>query len=125
MATEEEDMARLAEEAARELLHAMPVLATDEPIARSAKALDAEQGSAARLKAALQEDTSFGNLRGGWVRQRGGFTMPLSGYELPHLLINGVIGVISPPSLSSMKRGRLQNLKRARLIRTRHWPALR
>ena len=92
MATEEEDMARLAEEAARELLHAMPVLATDEPIARSAKALDAEQGSAARLKAALQEDTSFGNLRGGWVRQRGGFTMPLSGYELPHLLINGVIG---------------------------------
>ena len=97
MATEDQtegDIASLAEKAARELLEVMPTLKLANPIERGmeiSEALRAENSSAARLMAVFRDDSSFGNLHGGWIQQHGGFGMAAQGHAVPVLLINSVI----------------------------------
>ena len=105
MATEDQtegDIASLAEKAARELLEVMPTLKLANPIERGmeiSEALRAENSSAARLMAVFRDDSSFGNLHGGWIQQHGGFGMAAQGHAVPVLLINSVIDGHSTKSL--------------------------
>jgi hypothetical protein len=100
----EKDIAHLAEQAAGELLEAMPTLKAAQPIERVLAIMQAEQGGAARLKAVLSDDPSFGDLRAGWIQQRGGFGMAMQDYVLSLVLINGVIDGHSAKSLIAEAR---------------------
>ncbi len=97
MATEDQigrDIASLAERAACELLEAMPTLNAANRIERGmaiSEALSAEQSTAARLVAVFSDDPSFGDLRGGWIQQHGGYGMIVQRHMIPHQLINSVI----------------------------------
>jgi hypothetical protein len=84
----------LTEQAARELLEAEPTLKAASPTETDAAiglALRAEQGSATRLAAAFREDESFGNLRKGWIQQRGGAGIPVQAHAVPRLLISSAL----------------------------------
>ncbi len=100
----EKDIAHLAEQAAGEVLEAMPTLKAAQPILRILPILRAEQGGTARLKAVLSDDPSFGDLRAGWIQQRGGFGMAVPDHMLTLVLINGVIDGHSAKSLIAEAR---------------------
>ena len=96
------DLTKLAELAASELLEAMPALKNANPSERGmaiSQALNYERGSAARLKALLSEDVSFGDLRSGWIQQATGMGLAVQGHVLPYLLINNVVNGHSPMPL--------------------------
>ena len=95
----EKDIAHLAEQAAGELLESTPTLKAAQPIERAFAIMQAEQGGTARLKAVLSDDPSFGDLRAGWIQQRGGYGVAVQDYVLPLFLINGVIDGHSAKSL--------------------------
>lgn len=86
MATEKqtnEYIVSLAEQAVGELLEAIPALKIAPPTERSIsimQALNADQGSLARLEAAFLDDTSFGALRDGWIQLRYGFGMAVQSH---------------------------------------------
>lgn len=87
------NIADLAKQAASELLEAMPTLmaaAHFEKSNRIIQALEGGQNSAAKLKTAIHEDSSFGGLRGGWI-QGGNYGMTLEGHMLPYILINSAL----------------------------------
>ena len=87
------DIESLAKQVTGELLEAMPALRAADRIERGtaiARALSAERGSTARLKTAINDDSSFGDLRGGWV-EGGTVGRRLNDDLVPHLLINCVI----------------------------------
>lgn len=100
----EKDIAHLAEQAAGELLEAMPMLKAAQPIERFRAILQAEQGGTARLKAVLSDDPSFGDLRAGWIQQRSGCGRAVQDHMLPLFLINGVIEGHSAKSLVAEAR---------------------
>ena len=100
----EKDIAHLAEQAAGELLDAMPTLKAAQRIERALAILRAEQGGTARLKAVLSDDSSFGDLRNGWIQQGGGFGMAVQDHVLPFLLINSVIDSYSAKSVVAEAR---------------------
>jgi len=96
------DIENLAEQAARELLQAMPTLETAEPIEREFeifRALHRKQGSARTLKEVFSNDSSFGDLRDGWIQQGGGLETEVERWMVPRLLINAVIEGHSAKSL--------------------------
>ena len=96
------DITELAELAASELLEAMPALKDAKPIERGmaiSEALHSDQGNAARLKALLRNDASFGDLRAGWMQLAGGMGMAMQGHVLPYLIINNVVDGRSPMPL--------------------------
>lgn len=96
------DITKLAELAASELLEAVPALKDAKPIERSMaiiQALHSDQGNAARLKALLNNDASFGDLRAGWMQLAGGMGMAIQGHVLPYLIINNVVDGRSPMPL--------------------------
>lgn len=88
------EIENLVQQTARELLEARPALRTAPPIERGtaiALAFRSEEGSAARLMAALTGDPSFESLRKGWIQQRGGAGMAAQGQALAHFLVNRAI----------------------------------
>ncbi len=100
----EKDIAHLAEQAAGELLASMPTLKAAQPIGRALAIMQAKHGGTARLKAVLCDDPSFGDLRAGWIQQRGGYGVAVQDYVLPVFLINGVIDGHSAKSLIAEAR---------------------
>ena len=72
----------------------MPTLKAGDPIESDIairQALRAEQGSAARLATVFSDDSSFEDLRHGWIQQRGGSGIMVSGTKFLCLLIKSVI----------------------------------
>jgi hypothetical protein len=96
----------LAEQAARELLEALPDLKAAQSTERNALialALHAEQGIAGRLVAAFSGDSSFGDLRDGWIRC-GGSGRRMQPHMVPHFLIAKVLeGFAAKPLIAEAR----------------------
>ena len=96
------DIETLAEQAAREVLEAVPALPAANPIERGriiAEALRGSQGAGAILISAFMDDPSFGDLRGGWIQQTGGYGMAIQGHMFPHRMVDSIIVGKSAKSL--------------------------
>lgn len=91
----------LVEQVAKQLVEANPSLPTSTSFERSrviAEALRSPEGAAAKLMSEFKNDSSFGDLRGGWI-QMGNF-----GFAIQPLVIlpNLVDGVILGDSISGL-----------------------
>lgn len=96
------DIETLAEQVAREVLEAVPGLPDANPIERGRiimEALLGSQGAGAVLKSAFMDDPSFGDLRGGWIQQAGGFGAAFQGHMVPHHIVDSIIVGKSAKSL--------------------------
>ena len=92
----------LAERVARELLEVVPGLPSANPIERGriiAEALRGSQGAGAVLISAFMDDASFGDLRGGWIQQTGGYGMSIQEHTVPHRMVDSIIVGKSAKSL--------------------------
>ncbi len=96
------DIETLAEQFAGELLAAVPGLPDANPIERGriiTEALLASQGAGAVLKSAFMDDPSFGDLRGGWIQQAGGYGMLIQEHMVPNRMVDSNIVGKSAKSL--------------------------
>ena len=72
------------------VLEATPTLRDAQPLERGMAihlSLRAEQGGAARLKAVISDDASFGDLRAGWIQHVDGTGLLIQDHVLPCILI--------------------------------------
>ena len=87
------DIERLAEQSACDLLTAFPTLKAADQMEKRRRIMNAmllPQTSAARLMAVLRNDSSFGDLRGGWI-QCGNIGRRMQDHVVPLLLIESII----------------------------------
>ena len=89
----EGDIESLAEQAGQELLEALPDLKAATGAEKTIiiiQALHSPKTTAAKLMAAFCNDSSFGDLRGGWI-QCGGIGRLMQSHVVPLFLIRGVV----------------------------------
>jgi hypothetical protein len=116
-----DDLVQLAKDAAAELLAAFPGLEDAHRVDRAIAILQAQENpntSAAKLKSLCRADTTFGNLRGGWM-QIGGTGQLVQDHALGIVLVNAAI---DKEPLSGLIDGARAFAKTGATTTMRYWP---
>ena len=88
------DIETLAGQVANEVVAAVPELTNQNWAERQVAittALFSSQGAGADLMSAFRGNPSFGDLRGGWIQQAGGFGMAIQEHMVPFQMVEGVV----------------------------------